>query len=407
VTDLYWPGDERADDLMTPRAWLRAMVAVEQAWLDTLADAGIAPASTPLDGLVEVDEVAAGAESGGNPVIGLVTLLRQRAEGPAASWVHRGLTSQDVVDTALMLCLRDASKRLRAELRAQVRTLTAMADTHRDTITTGRTLTQPAVPTTFGLKAAAWLTCVLDAAQRIATVTFPAQIGGAAGTLSAASTLAAAPAAVLDLVAGTAERLGLAAASPWHTSRGPVTAIGDALGACTDAWGKIATDVLTLSRPEIAEIAEPAGRGSSSTMPHKRNPVLSTLVRRAAITAPPLVGTLHYAAALAEDERATGPWHAEWSTLALLGRRTVVAASQTTELLAGLHIDTDRMAATARTRWADLTAERDAIAAFAASADSAGSASSAGIADDDYLGVTGPLIDAALLRAATWLEDSP
>ena len=140
------------------------------------------------------------------------------------------------------------------------------------------------------------------------------------------------------MVASFATGAGLAARPPWHTSRGAVTRLGDALVGCTDAWGRVAADVTTLARPEIGELREAAvaGRGGSSTMPQKQNPVLAVLVRRAAIAAPALAATLHAAAALAVDERPDGAWHVEWATLRTLSRYSVVAAAQTTELLAGL-----------------------------------------------------------------------
>ncbi|MFL1430734.1 MULTISPECIES: lyase family protein [unclassified Nocardiopsis] len=413
MTDLFWPGDERAGDLFTERAWLAAMVAVEQAWADALAGAGVAPAAADLSGLVGAEDLPAlarAAEGGGNPVIALVGLLRERADGPAAPWVHRGLTSQDVVDTALVLCARDTLAQVRADLRHQVAALSGLARAHRGTVMAGRTLTQHAVPTTFGLRAAGWLGGVLDAADALDRPRLPVQIGGAAGTRSAVVDLARASgaadpvAAATDLVAGAARRLGLAAAAPWHTSRGTVTALGDALVACTDAWGRVAADVATLSRPEIAEVAEPAaeGRGGSSAMPHKRNPVLSVLVRRAALAAPPLASTLHLAAALAVDERPDGAWHAEWATLRTLARRTATAASQTRELLAGLRVDADRMAATAEGAREGLTAEARAITAFTGAdtrAEPVGGALPLGAAD--------ALIDTALARADRFLDTDP
>ena len=167
-----------------------------------------------------------------------------------------------------------------------------------------------------------------------------------------------------------------------------MTRIGDAAVGCTDAWGGIAADVLTLSRPEIGEVTEGAG-GGSSTMPHKANPVLATLVRRTALSAPHLAATLHVAAADAGDERPAGAWHAEWDTLRTLLRRTVVAAGQTTELVAGLEVHADRMAAT-------LDAARDAVRSEQrAMADLAGRAP-----QDDYLGAADAFIEAPLARAA-------
>ncbi|MEU1963306.1 lyase family protein [Nocardia sp. NPDC019304] len=401
MSDLFWAGDERAGELLTEQAWLAAMVRVEQAWLDAIAARRIAPGSVALTGLVgpaDIDGIARGAESTGTPVLPLVTLLRERADAAAARWIHRGLTSQDVVDTGLMLCLRAVVERLRAELRAQIEAMTGLIALHRHTVMAGRTLTQYAVPITFGLKVSGWLTGVLDAADAVDRVRLPAQVGGAAGTRSAIADLAGGAAEAADLIIAATRLLGLEQALPWHTARAAVTALGDAMVRCTDAWGHIATDVLTLSRPEIAELAEPdaPGRGGSSTMPGKRNPVLSVLIRRAAIAAPPLASTLHLAASLAGDERSDGAWHTEWASLRTLGRRTVVAAAQTTELLTGLRVDTDRMSATAAGSWSTLTAEQRSIAAF----------TGADAPQDDYLGSTQTVIDDVLARAAALLDST-
>lgn len=408
MTALLWPGDERAGELMSDVAVLTAMVATETAWLAALAAAGIAPAEAAVDlgelvGPGDAAEVAARGEAGGNPAIPLVDLLRERAGArtPAGRWLHRGLTSQDVLDTALVLCARDVLDRLRTETAAQVGALAGLADRHRATVLAGRSLTQHAVPITFGVKAAGWLQGVLDAAEELAGLPLPAQLGGAVGTLAAAAHLAGPvePAkAALDLAARTADALGLSPAPAWHTARSPVTRLGDALVRCTDAYGRIANDVLTLSRPEIGELSEPAaaGRGRSSTMPRKANPVLSVLVRRAALAAPALAAQLHLAAAEAVDERPDGSWHVEWPALQLLARRTVVAAAQTAELLAGLEVHADRMRATAGAAATDLLAERRSLAGLAPGADPGG--------DDpaSYLGAADQLVDAALVRAARY-----
>jgi 3-carboxy-cis,cis-muconate cycloisomerase len=359
VTDLLWPGDERAGEVFGDAAVLAALVRVEAAWLAALTGAGIAgpEAADDLAGLAgpgDVASVAAGAEAGGNPVIPLLALLRERlaARNPAAAgWLHRGLTSQDVLDTGLALSLRDAVTALRGHLAAQVSALATLADRHRRTPMTGRTLTQPAEPITFGLRAAGWLRGVLDARDRLdAAGVPPVQLGGAAGNLAAVVDLAGSPQAAADLVAATAAALGLAPADPWHTARAPFVQAGDALVACSDAFGRIAGDVLLGARPEIGELAEPrvAGRGGSSAMAHKTNPVLAVLIRRAALAAPPLGATLHAAAAAAVDERPDGAWHAEWAAIRALARRTICAAAQTAELVGGLDVRTDRMAANLR-----------------------------------------------------------
>jgi len=324
-------------------------------------------------------------------------------QAPAAArrWIHRGLTSQDVVDTALSLTTRAALQQLGTDLLDQISTLSTLVETHRHTHMVARTLTQHAVPTTFGAKAATWLSGVIGAYEQLVAVSAPVQIGGAAGTLAASTELARLqnlpgdPAQIsIDLAHATAEILGLDPSLPWHTERSPVTSAADAMVRCTDAWGRIAADVITLGRPEIDEVSEghSDGRGKSSTMPHKRNPVLAILIRRAAIAAPPLAATLHTAAALANDERPDGAWHAEWDTLRTLVRRTVVAGSQCRELLAGLDVHPDRMAvhleATA------VPTEQQAMAEVVEKSPSA-----------TYFGAVDHLIAAALDRAHRTLKD--
>ncbi len=387
VSDLFWPGDGRAGDHLSQRAFLEAMVDVEVAWLAVLGVEGVTSRASLEDGWAE------DAESGGNPVISLVSALRAdlEAEQPeAARWLHRGLTSQDVVDTAMMAMVRDVVADLTADVRRIVSRLAELAGEHRDTPMVARTLTQHAVPTTMGLKAATWLTGVLDACDDLDRLTFPVQLGGAAGTQAAIVELGHDPASAR---AGLARVLGLDDAVPWHTTRRPVTRITDALVACTDACGRIAGDVLTLSRPEIGELSEGAG-GGSSTMPQKANPVLSALVRRAALTTPQLAATLHLAAAEQMDERADGAWHAEWDTIRLLARRTLVAVAQTADLADGLRVHPERMAATLEAARDDVHAEQRTMAELAGH-EPAG----------DYLGAAGDLVDAVLARAVTHLKE--
>jgi 3-carboxy-cis,cis-muconate cycloisomerase len=316
MSALFWPGDERAGELFTDAAFRAAMVRVESAWVDT-------ELSVPAD---ELD-----AESGGNPVIPLLEALRKANPEVA---LHEGLTSQDVLDTALMLLLREAVAAVAGHLARAVEALARLTAGHGQTAMTGRTLTQWALPITFGDKVAVWRSGLAEAVADLEALTFPVQVGGPVGTTRDGA----------DRLAG---RLGLTEATAWHTQRRPVTRAGDTLVSATDACGRIARDVLELSRPEIGELSEARGGGSSS-MPHKANPVLSVLVRRAALTTPQLAATLHLAAADQVDERADGAWHAEWDTLRLLARRTAVAASQTAELLQGLQVHPDRMAANLR-----------------------------------------------------------
>ncbi len=253
----------------------------------------------------------------------------------------------------------------------------------------GRTLTQHAVPITFGLKAAGWLTGVLDARDQLAALRFPIQVGGAAGSLAAPTALAGDPSRARELVAAVAGHLGLPAREPWHTSRAPLTRVADAFVTCTDAWGRIANDVLVGSRPEVHELVEGGaeGKGGSSAMPNKQNPVHAVLVKRAAIAGPPLAALVHAGAAAAVDERPDGGWHVEWATLRTLARRTVVAGAQTAELLAGLRVDTGKMLATLHDARPDIDAEQQSI--------------TPGVSPDHpYLGATEEIIDAVLSRAA-------
>lgn len=415
MSTLFWPGDHRAGSVLSESAWLAAMVAVESAWLQAMIDAGIAPASAKHDlaGLVEdsdLPQLAEAAEAGGNPVIPLIELLRTRVETPSpdtARWLHRGLTSQDVLDTSLMLCARNALAEIEDQLGRQVAALCLLADRHRNTVMVGRTLTQHAVPIPFGAKAAAWLGGLLDAADILGPILsgLPAQFGGAAGTLSAVTELAAAagiddPAGrALQVTSRAAAALGLAHRPPWHGSRAPITAVGHALCGASSAWGRIANDVLTLTRPEIGELAEPAvaGRGGSSAMPQKVNPVLSVLIRRAALDAPAHQLTLLTAAAEASDERPAGSWHLEWQALQLLGRHTVAAASQATELIEGLQVDVARMAVNLAASGAGVLAEQRAILGDEAASGSR----SAGVRDAADL-----LITATLQRARNRTEQT-
>ncbi|HEU4567939.1 MAG TPA: lyase family protein [Marmoricola sp.] len=402
--DLLWPGDERAGELFGQPALLAAMVRVEAAWLAALVEQQVAPegAYDDLTDLVtasDVPLVAEGAGGSGNPVVPLVSLLRDRLQQrntDAARWLHRGLTSQDVLDTSLSLCLRDVLDRVAAELATQRTTLVELADAHRETLMAGRTLTQPAVPITFGVKAASWLDGLVDAARSLAEARqeLPAQLGGAAGTMAAATELAdvdRAPA----LVRTTVRRLDLQGGLPWHGNRGRVTRTGDALVRCTDAWGRIANDVLTLSRPELGELSERSG-GGSSTMPHKANPVLSVLVRRAALAGPLTAAQLHLAAADTADERPAGAWHLEWSALRDLARRAVVAASQTTDVLTGLQVHPERMKDNLAAALPGVLAEQRAMAELVSS-----DSTDRGTDDDPagYLGLSSVIIDTAIERA--------
>ncbi|MBT2439487.1 3-carboxy-cis,cis-muconate cycloisomerase [Streptomyces sp. ISL-36] len=338
-------------------AFLRAMIDAETALTRAQAAVGQAPAEA-ADAVTEaaghpfdVRDLALRARDGGNPVIPLVAELTAAVPGEWGAYVHRGATSQDIMDTAMMLIARRALGLILGDLDRTQRALAALAAAHRDTAMPGRTLTQHAVPTTFGLKAAGWRSLILDARDRLHTVrdSLPAQLGGAAGTLAAFEAYGegdrdgqASASVAQRLVAAYAHETGLAVPSlPWHVLRTPIADLAGALAFTAGALGKTAADVLTLSRTEIAEVTEGSG-GGSSAMPHKANPVRATLVAAAARRAPHLAASL-YASMAAEDERPAGAWHAEWEPLRDLLRLVGGAARDAAELAAGLRIHPDTM----------------------------------------------------------------
>lgn len=338
-------------------AVISALLAVESGWAAVLEKAGLAPAGSAAvvaaaaePGRYDASDIAIRAQDGGNPVIPLVADLKAQVtalDTGIGQAVHASLTSQDVLDTALMLLARTTVDALLGNLKSTTAVLAALAEQHGQTLCVGRSLTQHSLPFTFGLRAAQWFHGVAAAGRQLESLEFPVQFGGAAGTLAATTALTAGSSATpFSLADALARQLGLAVApAPWHTNRLAVTSLGDALAAVLAALGKIAADVLFLSRPEVAELAEPraAGRGVSSAMPQKQNPVLSVLVRSAALQAPNLAAQLHLAAASFNDERPDGAWHTEWPALRQLLALALGAARHVRELTVGLQVFPDAM----------------------------------------------------------------
>ncbi|GAA4052144.1 3-carboxy-cis,cis-muconate cycloisomerase [Arthrobacter methylotrophus] len=343
--------------LTSDRAVVAAILDVEVAWASVLDEAGLVPAGSAAvvaqaadDGAFDVASIAERAQGGANPVIPLLADLRLRVkelDASAMAAVHTSLTSQDVLDSALMLLARRVVSALLVEVRSTTTALAALAEEHAETLCVGRSLTQHALPYTFGLKAAQWFHGVAAAGRRLESLQLPVQFGGAGGTLASGTVLtegsSSNPFALADDLAA---KLGLAdVPAPWHTSRLAVTSLGDALASLTDSFGKIAADLLFLSRPEVAELGEPlaAGRGVSSAMPQKQNPVLSVLIRSAALQAPGLAAQLHLAAANFNDERPDGAWHSEWQAMRGLLRLALGAAIQLRQLAEGLRVFPEAM----------------------------------------------------------------
>ena len=342
-------GSADVDATVSDASLLQAMLDAERGLARAEADRGVVPreAAEAIAAACDArrfDPVALGrdADASGNPVVPLVRALAAHVPAAARPWVHHGATSQDILDTALVLVVARALDVLTPTLDASAAACAGLVEAHRATLMPARTLGQNALPTTFGLVAAGWLDSLGAAADRLDTCRagLSVQLGGAAGTLAGLG-----PAGV-DVVRGLAAHLGLAEPTlPWHTHRQRILDIAGALGGAIAAAGKVALDVTLLARTEVGEVTEGgAGRGGSSALPHKQNPVDAVLVVAAARRAPGLVGTLH-AAALHEHERATGSWHAEWEPLRELVRLTGSAVARTRRLLHGLDVHADRMRA--------------------------------------------------------------
>jgi 3-carboxy-cis,cis-muconate cycloisomerase len=350
-------------------AWLRAMLDTEAALARAAERAGLAPAGSgaavtaaAVPGNFDVAELGELAARTGNPVPALSRALARQVPREAVAAVHRGATSQDIVDTAAMLLARRALDVIGADLAAAAGAAARLAAGHRSTIMIGRTLLQQAVPTTFGLVAAGWLNGLDEARAalaRVAAERLAVQFGGAAGTLAALGDRGPRVMALL------AEELNLPApALPWHTSRLRILDLAAALAGVDSVLSKIARDVTLLAQTEVAEVREGPGgdqaptgkptadasspqRGGSSAMPNKQNPVAAVAILGCAKRAPGLLATLA-AAGEQEHQRAAGAWHAEWEPLADLLILTGSAASWAADLLGGLIVDPARMSANLR-----------------------------------------------------------
>ena len=343
---LYGSDSMRA--VFDERAYFQRMLDVEAALARVQAQLGIIPTDAAaaitraarVDNLV-TEELAASARNVGYPVVGLVAGL-SRAAGEAGRWTHWGATTQDIMDTATVLQIRDGLALIRTALRGMVTALSAQADKHRRTVMAGRTHLQQALPITLGLKCAVWAQPLiahihrLDALRpRVQQVSF----AGAAGTLASLGDQG------IAVMEGLATELDLAApAAPWHVSRDGFAETVAFLGLICGSLAKLATDVILLAQTEVGELAEPyvAGRGSSSTMPQKRNPIASEYILAAARTVHALVPVMLGAMA-ADHERATGPWQAELLALPQAFVLTHGALQHAGAIAEGMVIDAPRM----------------------------------------------------------------
>jgi 3-carboxy-cis,cis-muconate cycloisomerase len=341
-------GSDAMRAVFDERMYFQRMLDVEAALARVQARLGIIPADAAeaitraarVENLV-TDELAASARNVGYPVVGLVAGL-SRAAGDSGGWTHWGATTQDIMDTATVLQVREGLTLIRTSLRGMVTALTAQAKKHRHTVMAGRTHLQQALPITLGLKCAVWAQPLITHVQRLDALrprVEQVSFAGAAGTLASLGDQG------IAVMEGLAAELGLAApAAPWHVSRDGLAETVAFLGLICGSLAKLATDVILLAQTEVGELAEPyvAGRGSSSTMPQKRNPIASEYILAAARTVHALVPVM-FGAMAADHERATGPWQAELLALPQCFVLTHGALQHASAIAEGMVIDANRM----------------------------------------------------------------
>ncbi len=345
---LYGTDAMRA--VFSETAYFQRMLDVEAALARVQARLGIIPAEAAeaiiaaarIENL-STEALAASAANVGYPVIGVVTGLSEAA-GEAGAWSHWGATTQDIMDSATVLQVREGLDLIETELRAILRALVQQAQTHRDTVMAGRTHLQQALPTTFGLKCAIWAQPFLHHLPRLAQLrprVEQVEFGGAAGTLASLGDQG------IAVMEGLAAELGLTApAAPWHVCRDALAETVAFLGVVCGSLAKIATDITLLAQTEVAEVTEPyiAGRGASSTMPQKRNPIAAEYILAATRTVQALVPVM--LGAMAQDhERATGPWQGEALALPQCFVLTHGALKHTRVIAEGMVVDAARMRA--------------------------------------------------------------
>jgi 3-carboxy-cis,cis-muconate cycloisomerase len=333
-------------------ATLQSMLDFEAALARAEAATGVIPAAAVAAieaacraGQFDLAELAEAATRSGNLAIPLVKALTAKvakADAEAGRYVHWGATSQDVIDTATMLGLRAAIDALVADLDRAVAGFAALARAHRNTAVVARTWLQHALPMPFGLKLAEYAAALQRSRHRLTRLrdeSLALQFGGAAGTLAALGDkgLVVAEALARELALPLPD-------APWHTHRDRIAEVASVLAILTGTCGKIARDVSLLMQTDVGEAYEPAGegRGGSSTMPHKRNPVACAAALGAATMAPNLAATI-FAAQVQDHERSAGPWHAEWPTLPTLLLVTSGALAAIVDIAEGLEVDADRM----------------------------------------------------------------
>jgi 3-carboxy-cis,cis-muconate cycloisomerase len=358
--------DEFAE-LFSDESVLQAMLDFEAALARAEASVGIMPqaaaekiaaaAKAHFFNATAISHDALRAGTAGIPLVKALTERVSASDSAAAAFVHLGATSQDVADTALVLVLKRAQSIFKRDLASLETALHGLAEKHANTVMLGRTLMQVAPPVTFGLKVAGWLGSIQRSHRRLNGSFADAlvvQFGGASGTLAALGQQ--------GIVVGhaIAHELGLAYPdAPWHTHRDRLAAMLCDCGVLTGSLGKMARDISLLMQNEIGEVAEPGGtgRGGSSTMPHKHNPIGCSLTLAAAYRVPGLVATF-LSGMTQEHERGTGGWQAEWPTVAALVQSTGLAIASMTEVAEGLSVNSEKMRANIEATHGSIFAEK-------------------------------------------------
>jgi 3-carboxy-cis,cis-muconate cycloisomerase len=342
--------DAEISALLTDDAYLRALIEVEAALARAQAKVGVIPVtaaekiSRVKAAEIDIAALTQGTIRSGFPIIALVQQLRKQAGEDAAPYVHWGATTQDIMDTASVLQMGAAIDIFRRAIVETVRRLSDLAQLHRRTVLAGRTHGQQALPITFGLKVATWIAPMIRHAERIDEILprlLVVQFGGAAGTLAALGDKG------LAVTQALADELKLSVpVMSWHAQRDSLVEFAGWLSLVTGSLGKMAQDVILLAQTEVGEVAESAeqGRGGSSTMPQKSNPITSELIVAAARTNASLLSALHQAQ-IQEQERATHGWQVEWLTLPQMMILTGGALKHALDLAQNLQVDDAAMRA--------------------------------------------------------------
>ena len=340
--------DDEISSLLSDDAFVRTMVQVEVALARAEARAGVIPEkaaaqiSKVIAEKIDAATLAKGTVRSGFPIIALVQEARKQVGTDAAPFVHWGATTQDIMDTACVLQLRAVAKILKARLGEIARHLSQLADSHRNTVLAGRTHGQHALPITFGLKVASWIAPLVRHVERLVEILprlLVVQFGGAAGTLAALGDKG------LRVTDELARELNLGVpAMPWHAQRDSFVEFAGWLSLVTGSLGKMAEDIILLAQTEVGEVGESAeaGRGGSSTMPQKSNPITSELILAAARANASLLSAMHHAQ-IQEHERATHGWQMEWLTLPQMVLLTGGALRHSLYLAKNLQVDAAAM----------------------------------------------------------------